>query len=206
MVGLVGLAALGDLVLADHDPIGVGDRGQRTHLGFPAVLACCPGPVPPAQAQLDDADCTGGQPRTDATGNLGRAAVVCSVAGAKVGVIDPSRSGRYKVLYHGSRNFKGTRFSLQLATADIRSTTRVPGIYLTDDFNRAASGYRRGGVVVRVVVPEEFANSILQLGGPNKKQPEFFVNTQESVDILNQGITDMLDTPDATRRYFAGNF
>ncbi|MFF0667831.1 hypothetical protein ACFYVE_06515 [Streptomyces tendae] len=96
--------------------------------------------------------------------------------------------------------------ALDLSAAGRRPGTPEAGVYLTDDFTRAATGYGRGGHVVRVQVPEEFAQSVRQMGGPAGNQPEFFVNTPEGLDIVNNGITDILPTQEATLRHFAGLF
>jgi RHS repeat-associated protein len=119
---------------------------------------------------------------------------------------DPLGLSPYVVLYHGSMDWQGTQFALDLSAAGRRPGTPQAGVYLTDDFNRAATGYGRGGHMVRVQVPEDFARSIRQMGGPNGDQPEFFVNTPEGLDILNRGITDILPTQEATMRHFAGLF
>ena len=119
---------------------------------------------------------------------------------------DPFGLAPYKILYHGSQNFQGDSFELSAADAGQRPGTPEPGVYLTDDFTRAATGYGRGGQMVRVKVPEDFADSIRQLGGPGGDQPEFFVNTQAGIDILNSGITDVTDTQSATTRFFSGDF
>ncbi|MFJ8599708.1 DUF6531 domain-containing protein [Streptomyces shenzhenensis] len=120
--------------------------------------------------------------------------------------IDPFGLSPYTVLYHGSMDWQGSQFALDLSEAGQRAGTPQAGVYLTDDFTRAASSYGRGGHVVRVQVPEEFAGSIRQMGGPRGNQPEFFVNTPEGIEILNNGITDVLPTPEATMRHFAGLF
>lgn len=119
---------------------------------------------------------------------------------------DPLGLAPYKILYHGSQDFQGDQFELSAADAGQRPGTPEPGVYLTDDFNRAATGYGRGGTMVRVKVPEDFADSIRQLGGPGGDQPEFFVNTQAGVDILNAGITDVVPTQTAILRFLASDF
>ncbi|MGV9617340.1 RHS repeat-associated core domain-containing protein [Streptomyces tendae] len=120
--------------------------------------------------------------------------------------IDPFGLSPYTVLYHGSMDWQGSQFALDLSAAGRRPGTPEAGVYLTDDFTRAATGYGRGGHVVRVQVPEEFAQSVRQMGGPAGNQPEFFVNTPEGLDIVNNGITDILPTQEATLRHFAGLF
>ncbi|WP_433126614.1 DUF6531 domain-containing protein [Micromonospora sp. CA-240977] len=120
--------------------------------------------------------------------------------------IDPFGLAPYKVLYHGSQNFEGTQFALDIATASKRPGTPIPGVHLTDKFTRAATGYGRGGQTVRVEVPEDFAQSIKQMGGPNGNQEEFFVNTQEGIDVLNQGITNITPTGEAIGLHFQGKF
>jgi hypothetical protein len=87
----------------------------------------------------------------------------------------------------------------------MHGSTPAPGIYLTDDFSRAATGYGRGGQVGRVRVPKSFADSVFQLGGPKRNQPEFFVNTQEGVDQLNQTL-EVRPTNEAIRMHFGGQF
>ncbi|MFG1920170.1 DUF6531 domain-containing protein, partial [Micromonospora sp. NPDC048898] len=120
--------------------------------------------------------------------------------------IDPFGLAPYKVLYHGSQKFEGTQFALDVAVASKRPGTPIPGVHLTDDFTRAATGYGRGGQTVRVEVPDDFAQSIKQMGGPNGNQEEFFVNTQEGIDVLNQGITNITPTSEAIPLHFMGNF
>ncbi|WP_326722752.1 DUF6531 domain-containing protein [Streptomyces sp. NBC_00243] len=120
--------------------------------------------------------------------------------------IDPFGLSPYTVLYHGSMDWQGGQFALDLSAAARRPGTPQAGVYLTDDFTRAAAAYGRGGHMVRVQVPEDFASSIRQMGGPNGNQPEFFVNTPEGLEILNNGITDILPTQEATMRHFAGLF
>ncbi|MEU7757151.1 DUF6531 domain-containing protein [Micromonospora sp. NPDC049171] len=120
--------------------------------------------------------------------------------------IDPFGLAPYKVLYHGSQKFEGTQFALDVAVASKRPGTPIPGVHLTDDFTRAATGYGRGGQTVRVEVPDDFAQSIKQMGGPNGNQEEFFVNTQEGIDVLNQGITHVTPTSEAIPLHFMGNF
>lgn len=126
--------------------------------------------------------------------------------GSPLAMVDPLGLSCKVVLYHGTQDFSGNVFDLDLATKLKRAGTPDAGIYLTDDFLRAASGYGRGGKVVRVEVPAEFAESIRKMGGPNGNQPEFFVNTAEGVEILNQGITEVLPTNDAIKKFFAGKF
>ncbi|MFD5629509.1 RHS repeat-associated core domain-containing protein [Streptomyces sp. NPDC127072] len=120
--------------------------------------------------------------------------------------IDPFGLSPYTVLYHGSMDWQGTQFALDLSAAARRPGTPQAGVYLTDDFTRAAAAYGRGGHMVRVQVPEDFARSIRQMGGPNGNQPEFFVNTPEGLEILNNGITDILPTQEATIRHFSNLF
>ncbi|MET7451227.1 DUF6531 domain-containing protein [Streptomyces sp. NPDC005574] len=120
--------------------------------------------------------------------------------------IDPFGLSPYTVLYHGSMDWQGPRFGLDLSAAGQRAGTPQAGVYLTDEFTRAATAYGRGGHVVRVQVPEEFANSVRQMGGPNGNQPEFFVNTPEGLEILNNGITNVLPTQEAITQHFMGLF
>lgn len=112
--------------------------------------------------------------------------------------------GGSTTLYHGSQNFRGTQFDLSVATDLQRAGTPQPGIYLTDDFLRAAQGYGRDGVMVRVRVPTSFADRIRQLGGPRGNAPEYFVNTEEGVQILNQDLT-VTPTREAIIRFFSGD-
>uniref|UniRef100_UPI00069C7E93 DUF6531 domain-containing protein n=1 Tax=Streptomyces avicenniae TaxID=500153 RepID=UPI00069C7E93 len=119
---------------------------------------------------------------------------------------DPLGLGPYVILYHGSMNWQGTEFALDLSQSARRPGTPEAGVYMTDDFTRAATGYGRGGHVVRIQVPEDFAASIRQLGGPNGDQPEFFVNTLTGVQRVNAGITEILPTTQAIGRHFAGTF
>jgi len=118
--------------------------------------------------------------------------------------IDPFGLSPYQILYHGSDNWQGTQFALNISEEAKRAGTPNAGVYLTDDFTRAATAYGRDGHMVRVKVPKEFAESIFQLGGPNHNQPEFFVNTPEGLEILNNGITEILPTREATGKFFAG--
>ncbi|TVT26320.1 type IV secretion protein Rhs [Amycolatopsis rhizosphaerae] len=111
-----------------------------------------------------------------------------------------------KVLYHGSKDFEGDQFSLNKAVDGKREYTPEGGVYLTDDFQRAATQYGVGGRIVRVEVPEDFADSVRQLGGPGRNQPEYFVNTPEGIQLINEGITDVVPTNEAIMRFFSGNF
>ncbi|MGW3663584.1 RHS repeat-associated core domain-containing protein [Streptomyces sp. NPDC005141] len=123
-----------------------------------------------------------------------------------LGMIDPFGLAPYTILYHGSMDWQGTKFALNISEDAKRAGTPNAGVYLSDDFNRVATSYGRGGHVVRVKVPKEFADSVFQLGGPRHNQPEFFVNTPEGVQILNDGITEVLPTMEATMKHFAGLF
>ncbi|WP_197993592.1 hypothetical protein [Gimesia chilikensis] len=110
------------------------------------------------------------------------------------------------VLYHGSSpGLQGNKFELDLAISQQRQGTSTPGIYLTDDFLRAAQQYGRGGTVTRTVVPKSFADQIVQLGGPKNNQREYFVNTSEGVEELNKIIETVL-TKEAIERFFKGLF
>jgi len=62
-------------------------------------------------------------------------------------------------LYHGSKTWQGDQFDLGLSNSMKRDFASVPGVYMTDDFARAATQYGKGGVVVRVEVPRSFAES-----------------------------------------------
>jgi hypothetical protein len=109
------------------------------------------------------------------------------------------------VLYHGSKSFAGNVFDVGTATRLSGKTgasfTPKPGIYLTDDFTRAATGYGRGGHVARVEVPRSFAESIKQMGGPAGNQVEYFVNTEAAAAVLNRSVR-VLPTREATVQFF----
>jgi hypothetical protein len=110
-------------------------------------------------------------------------------------------------LYHGSQDFKGDKFDLSKALEGQRDFTPEAGVYLTDDFNRAATQYAGpGGSVVKVNVSKEFAEKIKQQGGPTKNRlTEYFVNTQDGINSINQN-TQKLSQGDAIREFFKGNF
>ncbi|MFD9465015.1 DUF6531 domain-containing protein, partial [Streptomyces sp. NPDC060027] len=112
------------------------------------------------------------------------------------------------VLYHGSRNWTGGEFSLSHSDDLQREYTPDMGVYLTDDFNRAATGYATPeGTVVRVEVPRSFAESVYRRhGGPAGREPEYYVNTQEGVDILNAGSPRALPQRDAIIQHMMGQF
>ncbi|MFH8610375.1 DUF6531 domain-containing protein [Streptomyces sp. NPDC018029] len=112
------------------------------------------------------------------------------------------------VLYHGSQNWHGDQFSLPRSIQDQRDYTPDAGVYLTDDFNRAATQYAGpSGHVVRVEVPREFADSVLRNhSGPAGNLPEYFVNTPEGVDVLNNGGPRVLPQGEAIMQHFMGNF
>jgi RHS repeat-associated protein len=112
------------------------------------------------------------------------------------------------VLYHGSRNWSGDQFSLGSSHDLQRQYTPDAGVYLTDDFTRAATQYAGPeGVVVRTEVPKSFADSVLrEHSGPAGKQPEHFVDTQEGVDILNAGSPRALPQRDAVIQHMMGQF
>jgi RHS repeat-associated protein len=112
------------------------------------------------------------------------------------------------VLYHGSRNWSGTEFSLGHSDDLQRAYTPDTGVYLTDDFMRAATQYATAdGMVVRTEVPRSFAESVYQLHrGPGGRQPEYFVNTQEGVDILNAGSPRVLPQGQAVMQWAMGQF
>ncbi|MFS8202679.1 DUF6531 domain-containing protein [Streptomyces sp. CWNU-52B] len=112
------------------------------------------------------------------------------------------------VLYHGSRNWTGNQFSLSHSDDLQREYTPDMGVYLTDDFNRAATGYATPeGSVVRVEVPRSFAESVYrQHGGPAGREPEYYVNTQDGVDILNAGSPRALPQRDAIIQHMMGQF
>ncbi|WP_324786351.1 DUF6531 domain-containing protein [Streptomyces sp. H51] len=112
------------------------------------------------------------------------------------------------VLYHGSRNWSGNDFSLRNSNDLQREYTPDAGVYLTDDFNRAATQYAGPeGVVVRTEVPRSFAESVWrEHSGPAGRQPEYFVNTQEGVEILNAGSPRVLSQRDAIIAHMMGQF
>ncbi|MEV7318832.1 DUF6531 domain-containing protein [Streptomyces sp. NPDC093970] len=112
------------------------------------------------------------------------------------------------VLYHGSKNWTGDKFSLGSSGDLQRQYTPDTGIYLTDDFSRAATQYAGPeGVVVRTEVPKSFAESVLrEHSGPAGKQPEYFVNTPEGLDILNAGSPRALPQRDAVIQHMMGLF
>lgn len=111
-----------------------------------------------------------------------------------------------KVLYHGSQGFKGDRFSLAEAQANKRPGTPRAGVHLTHDFIRASQGYGREGDIVRVEVSEDFAESIRQYGGPTQNQLEYVGYTEEQVEQINQGLTEVTSTADALSRWASGEF
>ncbi|MFF4443260.1 putative T7SS-secreted protein [Streptomyces sp. NPDC001502] len=102
--------------------------------------------------------------------------------------LDPLGLTPYKVLYHGTQEWKGTHFSLDPDVNVKREYTPDAGVYLTDDFQRAAQQYAGpGGTVVRVEVPADFAQSVYRLhSGPGGNLPEYFVNTPEGIELLNK--------------------
>ena len=112
----------------------------------------------------------------------------------------------YVVLYHGSPGvLEGGAFDLAKAAAHQRPGTPEAGIYLTTDFVRAATGYGRGGTVTRVVVPKELAESWRRLGGPKGNQVEYFVNSIDGVNVLNENLTT-LPTLEAIQQFFKQAF
>ncbi|MBW8800335.1 MAG: RHS repeat protein [Streptomyces sp.] len=112
------------------------------------------------------------------------------------------------VLYHGSKNWTGDKFSLGSSGDLQRQYTPDTGVYLTDDFSRAATQYAGPeGVVVRTEVPKSFAESVLrEHSGPAGKQPEYFVNTPGGLDILNAGSPRALPQRDAIIQHMMGQF
>lgn len=130
--------------------------------------------------------------------------------------IPASGSGDTVTLYHGSPGaIEGGEFDLEIAKKLKRPGTQVPGVYLTDDYTRAATGYGRGGTVTRVVVSKEFAKEIFNMGGPNGNQPEFVAKTPEQVKVINDSIKktatatkqpQTLPTTQATRLWACGGF
>ncbi|MWA13708.1 DUF6531 domain-containing protein [Streptomyces sp. BA2] len=124
--------------------------------------------------------------------------------------IDPYGLSGYDTvtLYHGSQNWHGDAFSLPTAVRDVRQYTPDAGVYLTDDFMRAANQYAGpGGHIVRTEVPRADAQRWLrQHEGPAGNQPEYFVNTADDVDILNAGSPRVLPFNEAFMQNVAGNF
>ncbi|MFD4692236.1 putative T7SS-secreted protein [Streptomyces sp. NPDC058463] len=121
--------------------------------------------------------------------------------------IDPFGLSPYKVLYHGTHEWKGENFSLDSDVNVTREYTPKSGIYLTDDFNRAATQYAGpGGTIVRVEVPVDKAASWLRLHeGPAGNLPEYFVNSLDDVALLNKHLTS-LPQRDAIVQHFMGLF
>ncbi|MFF3955109.1 putative T7SS-secreted protein [Streptomyces sp. NPDC001890] len=106
--------------------------------------------------------------------------------------IDPFGLSPYsKILYHGTPEWKGVVFSLDPDTYVKRPYTPSSGIYLTDDFGRAATQYAGpSGTVVRVEVPASKAESWLRLHeGPAGNLPEYFVSHVDDVKLLNENIS-----------------
>ncbi|MEU2538280.1 hypothetical protein [Streptomyces iakyrus] len=106
------------------------------------------------------------------------------------------------------RNWTGNDFSLGRSNDLQREYTPDAGVYLTDDFNRAATQYAGpDGVVVRTEVPRSFADSVLrEHSGPAGRQPEYFVDTPEGVDILNAGSPRALPQREAVIQHMMGQF
>lgn len=77
-----------------------------------------------------------------------------------------------------------------------------------DDLNRVATQYAGpDGVVVRTEVPRSFADSVLrEHSGPAGRQPEYFVDTPEGVDILNAGSPRALPQREAVIQHMMGQF
>ncbi|MEU9608563.1 RHS repeat-associated core domain-containing protein [Streptomyces sp. NPDC048057] len=121
--------------------------------------------------------------------------------------IDPFGLSPYKVLYHGTRNWQGDEFSLDTSTSEKREYTPNAGVYMTDDFNRAATQYAGpDGVIVRAEVPSDVAERALRLHeGPAGNLPEYFFNTPEGVAHLNANLR-VLPQRDAILQHLMGNF
>ncbi|MGW3404264.1 putative T7SS-secreted protein [Streptomyces zhihengii] len=113
----------------------------------------------------------------------------------------------YKVLYHGAQEWKGDSFSLDPDVNVKREYTPNAGIYLTDDFNRAATQYAGpSGTVVRVEVPADRAEAWLRLHeGPAGNLPEYFVNSSSDLPLLNAQLRH-LPQAQAIMEHFMGNF
>lgn len=102
---------------------------------------------------------------------------------------------------------EGENFSLDSDINVTREYTPNAGIYLTDDFNRAATQYAGpGGTIVRVEVPADKAASWLRLHeGPAGNLPEYFVNSLDDVMLLNKHLSS-LPQRDAIVQHFMGLF
>jgi RHS repeat-associated protein len=100
-------------------------------------------------------------------------------------------------LFHGSKSWSGRVFDLAKAIAGKQRGTPKAGIYLTDDALRAAQ-YGRGGKLVVTRVPASFARRILRIGFTGK--PEYYVNTEADVAILNQNV-QVFDTSQFLRTW-----
>jgi hypothetical protein len=108
-------------------------------------------------------------------------------------------------LYHGSPTLEGTEFDLQKAITKSRRGTGEPGLYLTDDPERAITQFAGpGGTVVRTEVPSSFAQSIKQLDKYGRT--EYFVNSQAGTDVLNSGITNVVSQREAIGLWAKGAF
>ncbi|MFD5229914.1 hypothetical protein ACFWJ5_15540 [Streptomyces qaidamensis] len=56
-------------------------------------------------------------------------------------------------------------------------------------------------------MPRSFADSVLrEHSGPAGRQPEYFVDTPEGVDILNAGSPRALPQPEAVIQHMMGQF
>ncbi|MFF8845627.1 RHS repeat-associated core domain-containing protein, partial [Streptomyces sp. NPDC015127] len=121
--------------------------------------------------------------------------------------IDPLGLSPYKVLYHGTREWKGEEFSLNPEINTKREYTPNAGIYLTDDFNRAATQYAGPeGMVARVQVPIDRAEAWLRLHeGPAGNLPEYFVNSVDDLQYLNSDLR-VLSQREAIVQHFMGLF
>jgi RHS repeat-associated protein len=94
-------------------------------------------------------------------------------------------------LYHGTQRWSGGKFFDLAQAAGLKQLgTPKTGIYLTDDPMRALTQYATGpnGVVVATRVPRSFAQRIMQMGGTQGKELEYFVNTEADAAVLNQNI------------------
>jgi RHS repeat-associated protein len=154
--------------------------------------------VQPKVAQLAATSSAGKAVSDDvaAAGDLVLAAVGAkAVMAAKAATAAPaaaegaagSAAERMVNLYHGSQSWTGKVFDLARALAGKPGgSTKLPGIYLTDDALRAATQYGRGGTVTVTRVPASFAAQIRQIGPTGL--PEYFVNTSQGTAILNQNV------------------
>ncbi len=124
--------------------------------------------------------------------------------GSRVGGGNDGPSGGDCVvsLYHGSQNFEGENFDLDLAGANQRQGTLLEGVYLTDDVNRAIQQYAGpGGQVVRTDVSCDFAATLQRIDGVTGQSLEFLAQNAEQVSVLNDGIVGVEGSTNAFIRW-----